>query len=262
MKGQIYFNWIFVIVIGAIMLTFFVGFAIKYKDMQEKKTEVIMLNNLDTAFTNLKSSSFTTSTNINLPLDIGVNCDTNRGYNIFINEKNWIDHLLASKSKLKNNMQVWYQPYEIPFKVTNFYYLIDDSTVKINSIFYDEIIEEIPESFRDKVVSDPNGISIIFLNNNINEGTIDGESYLGKEMLYAGIFSDDYVCFSNNVKNKIEKSILVYQNKAKILSRSGCNYGLILSQLNNLQSNLNYQTVERITQLNRDLASRNCPALF
>ena len=258
MKGQIYFNWIFVIVIGAVMLTFFVGFAIKYKDMQEKKTEVIMLNNLDTALTNLKSSSFTTSTSINLPLDLSVNCDTNKGYNIFINERNWISHLLASKTKLKDKMYIWYQPYEIPFKVTNFYYLIDDSIVKINSNFYNEIVEDMPETFKNKMISDPNGISII---GNINEGTIDGKSYLGKEMLYAGIFSENYTCFYENVKNEIGKSILIYQNKARILSRE-CNYGLILSQLNNLQNSFSYQTVERLTQLNKDLVSRDCPALF
>ena len=258
MKGQIYFNWIFVIVIGAVMLTFFVGFAIKYKDMQEKKTEVIMLNNLDTALTNLKSSSFTTSTSINLPLDLSVNCDTNKGYNIFINERNWISHLLASKTKLKDKMYIWYQPYEIPFKVTNFYYLIDNSIVKINSNLYDDIVEDMPDLFKQRVISDFTGISIV---GNLNEGTINGKPYLGKEMLYAGIFSDDYDCFYENVKKRIETSVLIYQNKAQILSRSRCNYGLILAQLNSLQSS-NYQTVKRIEQLNEDLVSMNCPALF
>ena len=63
-KGEVYFNWIFILVVGAVFLAFFTGFAIKYKDLQEKKTEIIFLNNLDVALTNLQSSSFTTSTNI------------------------------------------------------------------------------------------------------------------------------------------------------------------------------------------------------
>ena len=81
-KGQAYFNWVFIIIIGAVFLAFFTGFAFKYKDMQEKKTEIIILNNLDTALTNLQGSSFTTSTSIELPLDINVNCDDN-GFDIF-----------------------------------------------------------------------------------------------------------------------------------------------------------------------------------
>ena len=135
MKGQIYFNWIFVVVIGAVMLTFFVGFAVKYKDLQEKKTEVVFLNNLDNALTNLQSSSFTTSTNIDLPLDININCSS-AGYSLFIHQKNDVSYLLASKNKLRNKLYIWYEPYEMPFFVTNFYYLIDDRTnIRINSNF-------------------------------------------------------------------------------------------------------------------------------
>src|SRR3989344_1014172 len=259
-KGQAYFNWVFIIIIGAVFLAFFTGFAFKYKDMQEKKTEIIILNNLDTALTNLQGSSFTTSTSIELPLDINVNCDDN-GFDIFINEKNDINHILASRSKLKNRMHIWYQPYEIPFKVTNFYYLTDDSKIRINSDFYDEIVREAPESFRNKIVYDANGINI---EGNINEGSINGVKYLGKEMLFAGIFSDNYQCFYNNFKKKLDETILIYQSKASVLSRSGCSYNLILSKLNMLKNfdDVNYNIADDIGRLNKDLVSSNCPSLF
>jgi hypothetical protein len=249
-------------VIGAVFLTFFVGFAIKYKDLQERKTEIIMLDNLDTALTNLQSSSFTTATNIELPLDIGVNCDVN-GFNIFINEKNNVNYLLASRNKLKNKMYIWYQPYKIPFKVTNFYYLTDDFNVRINvnQNFFEEIKKDMPDIFKNKIINDPTGINI---HGDINEGTVNNIKYLGREMLYAGIFSDNYECFYKNFKKELDKTILIYQNKAVVLSRSGCNYNLILSKLNMLKDfdNVNYDIIDDIDRLNRNLISNNCPSLF
>lgn len=252
-----YFNWIFIIVIGAVFLTFFVGFAVKYKDLQEKKTEIIMLNNLDMALTNLQSSSFTTSTNIDLPLDINVKCDN--GFSIFINEKNSVSHLLASRSNLKDKMYIWYQPYEIPFKVTNFYYLIDNSQIKVNSNF--DVTEGIPDSFKSKIVNDLMGIEVL---GNINEGTVNGVKYLGKEMLHAGIFSEHYQCFYDNFKKELDKAILIYQSKASVLSRSGCNYNPILSKVNMLREfdTVHYDIVEDIDRLNRNLVSNDCPSLF
>jgi len=259
MKGQIYFNWIFVVVIGAVMLTFFVGFAVKYKDLQEKKTEVVFLNNLDNALTNLQSSSFTTSTNIDLPLDININCSS-AGYSLFIHQKNDVSYLLASKNKLRNKLYIWYEPYEMPFFVTNFYYLIDDRTnIRINSNFYNEIIGSMPDSFKQRVSSDPNGILI---QGNVNEGTVNGNRYTGREMLYAAIFSENYNCFYEIVRREFNKAIIIYQNKASLLSKGGCNYNRILSELNNLQNNFNYQTINNIEQMNRDLATANCPVLY
>jgi len=266
-KGELYFNWIFVAVIGAVFLAFFAGFAIKYKDLQEKKTEMIFLDNLDSALTNLQSSSFTTITSIELPLNININCGNN-GYNIFINEKNNVDYLLASESNLKNKVYVWYQPYNIPFKVTNFYYLIDDKiNIAANNVqLINSMKEEMPEEFKSRInVYQGNNLII---NGNENQGNIliDGKNipYLGKEMLYAAMLSNNYSCFYNNVKKELNKAVSIYENKAQILSRSRCNYGLVLSKINMLRdfSNVNYQIITDIDDLNRNLVSMNCPSLF
>ena len=255
-----HFSWIFIVIVGVIILTFFVGFAVKYKDIQEKKTEIVILNNLDTALTNLQGSSFTTSTSIDLLLDINVDCSKG-DFSIFINQKNGVNHLLASKNKLKDKMHIWYQPYEIPFKAANFYYLIDDSEIKVNSNFYDEIAGNMPASFSGRIVRNSNGINI---EGDVNEGTVNGAKYIGKEMMYAAIFSSNYGCFYEGVKKKIDETLLIYQTKAAILNRGGCNYNIILSKLNMLRDfdNVRYSTVEDIERANRELASSGCPVLF
>ncbi|MBU2634489.1 MAG: hypothetical protein KJ674_04560, partial [Nanoarchaeota archaeon] len=151
MRAQVQFNWIFVIIVGALILLFFVGFTIKYKDLQEQKQEIILLNNFDDALKSLERSSFTTSTNLNLIKEVKVSCDEN----VFINTQE-TSNLLFSDEKLKNKILIWYQPYELPFFITNFYYLIDDKKYylvvnndpELNE-FVDDLIDDLPSNFQD-----------------------------------------------------------------------------------------------------------------
>jgi len=267
-KGEVYFNWIFILVVGAVFLAFFTGFAIKYKDLQEKKTEIIFLNNLDVALTNLQSSSFTTSTNIEMPLDVSVNCD-DKGYSIFINENNDVDYIIASKEKLKDKIYIWYKPYRIPFQATNFYYINDDSPLNIftnNIELVNSLKGEMPESFNSRLNVFSGNRFVV--NGDMNKGTIsiDGKNipYFGREMLYATMLSNNYSCFYNNANREINKAISIYENKARILSKSGCNYNLILSKMNLLRNinSADYSIVEDIEKLNKNLISINCPGLF
>lgn len=267
-KGEVYFNWIFILIVGAVFLAFFMGFAIKYKDLQEKKTEIIFLNNLDIALTNLQSSSFTTSTNIELPLDVNINCN-NKGYNIFINENNDADYIIASKEKLKNKIYIWYKPYKIPFQATNFYYITDDNPLNIftnNIELVNSLKNDMPESFSSRLnVFSGNKLII---NGDKNKGTMffEGKNipYLGKEMLYAAVLSSNYSCFYDSVKKEMNEAISIYENKARVLSKSGCNYNLILSKMNLLRdiNSVDYSIVENIEEMNRNLISINCPGLF
>ena len=262
-KGEVYFNWIFIMIVGAIFLVFFAGFAVKYKDLQEKKNEIIILDNLNTALINLQSSSFVTSINVNLPLDVNVACK-NKDFIIFINEENKFDYILASKDKLKNKMYVWYQPYEIPFRVTNFYYLTDDEGVYLQTDsveWINNLILNIPDSFKNKIHVNQGKGKRIDINGDLNSGvvTIDGTSnpYLGKEMLYAAIFSNNYTCFYGRVQDEIDNAVLIYKYKASLLS--GCGYNNLLSQFESIQS---YDDISRIEQLHRNLISGGCLNLF
>ena len=176
-KGEMYFNWVFIVIVGAVFLLFFFGFAVKYKDLQEKKSEIIFLNNFDSALTNLQSSTFTTSTSIEIPIDVSVNCD-NRGYNIFINEKNDVDYIIASEEKLNDKIHIWYKPYKIPFQATNFYYIIDDSlNVLTNNVdLVNSLKGEMPENFKSRInVYQGNKLVI---NGDENKGTISRENYI------------------------------------------------------------------------------------
>jgi hypothetical protein len=262
MKGQAYFNWIFIIVIGAIALSFFVGFAFQYKELQEKKTELIFLNNLDTSFTNLQSSSFSTSTNLKLPLDFSVKCD-NSIFSIFINEKHDVDYIIASKNNIKDNLFIWYKPYSNPFFVTNIYYFTDAEGVNVvtSSQKVKDLVNDMPENFKSKINFDSStGKRIDVVNDKV---IINGVSYdyLGDELIYAAILSDNYPCLVDRFKLKLNEAVITYTTKSNILRRSGCNYNLILSEMNKLNA-FDSSAVDRIENLNRDLISKNCPSLY
>jgi len=262
MKGQAYFNWIFVIVIGAIALAFFVGFAFQYKELQEKKTEIIFLNSLDTSFTNLQSSSFSTSTNLKLPLDFSVRCD-NSSFSIFVNEKHDVDYIIASKNNIKNNLFIWYKPYANPFFVTNIYYFIDTEGIDIvtSSQNVRELVDEMPENFKSKINFDSSdGRRVDVVNDKL---IINGVSYdyLGDELIYAAILSDNYPCLADHFKTKLNDAVVTYTIKSNILRRSGCNYNLILSEMNKLNG-FDSSAIDRIENLNRDLINKNCPSLY
>ena len=75
MKSQSQFNWIFIIIAGAIILAFFVNFALKYKSLQEEKISVELLINLDNALFNLQASPFNTFDVVNVPKDLEITCN-------------------------------------------------------------------------------------------------------------------------------------------------------------------------------------------
>jgi len=262
MKSQIQFNWIFIVIVGAIILLFFTGFAMKYKDLQEQKQEIIFLNNFDKALTNLQSSGFRTSTSLDLPMDINVDCDS-----IYVNERHETSNLFFSSPSLKNDVYIWYYPFEYPFIVTNFYFLIDNVGLTIqtnNPILVNELIDDMPENFKDKV-SLGSGKQVD-IQGDINYGTviINGQSYpyYGKAMLYGALFSNNYGCLLGKVNSRFDNTINSYLNKISLLQRSGCNYGLIYNQLSILKTNKDYSLIQNIEDLNQDLASLNCPVVF
>lgn len=285
MKAQIEFNWIFTIIVGAIILLFFFGFTLKYRDLQEKKQEIILLNNFDNSLKLLEKSSFQTSTDLDLYNEINVRCDNNR---IYLNNEE-TNNIIFSEKNLNNKIFILYQPYKVPFFITNIYYIIGSKRYYIvvnndqdlNS-FVDSLIEELPDDFKNRVVKtnsyNPNDrknryISFIgdadvhiVSDQDYNYGSLiianQEYNYYGREMLYGAIFSEDYGCLLDIVKARMDNAILMYENKINVIKKEGCSYNAILSELENLRQGFDKQKVDNIEELNKNLANLNCPVLY
>jgi len=281
MKSQAQFNWIFVIIAGAIILTFFVSFALKYKSLQDEKLSVELLINFDNALTNLQSTTFTVFDTIEAPKEIEITCSKFR----IENREYDNDKLIFSPKNLKDKIYIYYRQFNFPFKIGNFYYIISPGN-KFFLVHNDQksreyaqaLIDDLPDKFKQNVLSvssrQPNGKNV-FINSNANANDVNiilqdkisiyynNKLYndVNHELVYGAIFSDDFDCVYNKLKQNIDDVILSYPNKLILLQGSNCNYASSIQYLQNLK-NLRYQDTKAVEELNKEMSSRNCPLIY
>jgi len=279
MRGEAEFNWIFVLIAGAIILTFFVSFGFKYKNMQEEKLSIELLINLDNALLNLQSSSFNTFDKVEIPKDVTITCNEFK-----INDKHYKNKkFIFSPKNLKDKIYIWYKPFNFPFKIDNFYYIISPKD-KFYLIYNDEksrefaesLIEDMPDKFKDNVkaknTKQSNGKNIfinlegdfkIILNNDKIDLAIKNKNYedVNQELVYGAIFSEDFDCNYKKIKSLMENIIETYKKKLITLQSSTCNYASIPIYLTKLKD-LKLIDTKAVDELNNNLASINCPVLY
>lgn len=301
-KAQInlQFNWIFVIIVGAIIIAFFTGFAIKYKGLQEEKGDIELINSLDNTLTQLQSSYFSTKSILDIKSEFKFKCDSN-GVNINVGNKKYsINNMIFSSGDMNGKITVWYVPYKMPFKIANFYY-IAPKNMKISLIsrgdtqeFAEQLQMEIQKYFpnvdivsnvgmvnegkvvliSERGVSEMDGswvsnidesLVVVVPNENLYEGkvVVKGENYdyLGFAMLYGAIFAEDYGCVLEGFDELRGDVIDVYIRKAGLIQKSGCNYGGLLESLREFKENPSYELSLQLEKINKNIGGK-CMPLF
>jgi hypothetical protein len=299
-KGQLHvpFQWVFVLIGGAVILAFLLGFAIKYRDLQENKGDVELLTSLDVALTKLQSSYFPTKTEITVSSDFQTGCD-DASVKIKVGGKEYAtENLIFSSGLMKGKISVWYVPYKMPFKIANFYYLLPKSRkIYILSDAYgdtlaDEVYEELKENFEGVVRveaeseavdgrvayfarSAPRSIKegwvVIVPGENKYEGEIveskggknEKSRYIGIQMVYGAIFSENYNCLASKVMERTKIISEVYANKAKIIQKGkgGCGYPGFAINLTDFGAEPSYGKAQELEKLNKNIGGR-CLPLF
>ena len=139
------FNWIFVIVAGSIILSFFILFTFKYIELQEKRQDVdtvrffggkvigagsrLQVGSGGAAVDSNEQEGLRFGYNVNL----GYRCNGNESL-ILVNqgETAWYklqDEVVFMDNSMKvNALDLWVLPWNYPFYVTNFIYLGDPRT--------------------------------------------------------------------------------------------------------------------------------------
>ena len=267
MKSQAEFNWIFIIIAGAIILAFFTGFAFKYKALQEEKISVQLLTRLDNTLSSLKSSPFRTLDKINLPNEINITCN-----DIIVNgEKFRTNNLLFSQGTLSKEMIIYYRPFKLPFKIADFY-LITDSSKKYNLVYDSStqnyvvsLINDLPDDLQTKfsysTTEKTNQINVRVTNLNNNKLRVNNqEIYKNDDLVLAAIFSNEFNCMNEKVQLELNKVVQVYEDKALTINQDTCNYTPFLTYLDRLKDDYSYSS--SIEDLNDNLAATNCPVLY
>ncbi|MFH0979044.1 MAG: hypothetical protein V1837_07135 [Candidatus Woesearchaeota archaeon] len=136
---EVQFNWIFVLIVGAIILSFFVGIVLKQKDVSIKTIGVKLAYDLETITTGAEVSKETAQI-IKVP-DLGISFSSKgclRQYTIGTGTKQYKEKVIFAPDRIEGTeLLSWTLPWYMPYRNTNFllfssrylrYILVNDET--------------------------------------------------------------------------------------------------------------------------------------
>jgi len=269
---QISFQWLFAIIVGAIIL-FLAIYAVSKFSSTNEATSGTKINAQLSALLNPLESSFETSkiTPLNLGTETRIYplCDSDGGFgiqSIKTSQKSfnkWSTPGIGSNVKnrylfLENpvqgkNFYVFSKPFEFPFKITDLMYIISENDnycfKNAPSNIKEEIIQLKPKSIFIEDCPD-NSIKVCFnmgvcdINVNTNSNYVQKNNtimYFEEDsLMYATIFSPKqyYECQLNRLISREKILIDIYIEKADIISNQKC-YSSIKNELIELKNLLN-----------------------
>ena len=162
-RGQIgvHFHWIFVLIAGAIILTFFVSIVIKQKDISEQRIAGKAISGLDQIFSasGVTEDTFNKIDIPNIQLEFACRGDFSE-YSIIKTglNRNLGTEILFSPNFVKgDSVFIWTLPWSMPFRIDNFliitspevrYIFLYDSDKEYEaSIIYDDLPAPITKEF-------------------------------------------------------------------------------------------------------------------
>jgi len=288
---EIQFNWIFVLIIGGIILVFFIGIAEKQKSVSEGKVSIKVRSDIKTILTGIRASTDTASIIDLIGKEISYNCE---GYSVQGINPTQVG-ISFSPSKIKGfKVMAWSKDWSMPYRVSNFL-MVTSPDIKYIIIGTSDIARELnnslPPNFLTKgnnkqtllnkeLSGDTNDIKndgnyrvrFVFFNHNptgseglsninsmedseVSAINIVGNSlegfgelkfykkkgnnwenfphsisyYLGKESLFAAVFTEDYKSYNCNMQKAFKHLSIVsdiYIRRTNSLVRSYQNAGV------------------------------------
>lgn len=296
---MITFKFILSIIVGVLILAFFINFAYNHIATEEKLSALELINYLDLKL-DILSTSTSSYTQFNLGKKENLNFLCDKLLISYNKEQDStpVDKIISSPAVLKEKeLQLWTSTWFFPFKITNFYFIsnkkinffIEDQNLRSNlpTIFNiyslqstSEILEKAKTSDKTIAVfsSQPRELQELLKNNikvisilNENQLTFYPEAkttaYLGNEMLYLAIFSQDYEtyeCLKQKAIKKLAQLSAIYKQKSTLLrskTKQECSfiYSQLSSSLDNFPNSLDKESIET---LNSELSSNDCPTIY
>jgi len=200
---EVQFNWIFILIVGAIILMFFVGVTLWYKDNEERKIAADIMSKLKAATTGASVSSRTAS-EMEIPkIGLLFTCDPDEcsdygcssGFQfegVGIPKDTSMD-ILFTQNKIESDfLHTWTQEWKTPYKVTNFLYFSSPSTS------FNIIHDAGSQAFAEEVFSTLRKNSFVTFGVTNNPGAIQ---YRNEELVR-------YVYFFNPANPSVSPSVL------------------------------------------------------
>ena len=276
-KGQmIQFNLIFVIIVGVIILAFFLFFTSKYIDMQNKKEAAEIGRDINNIMRGLQSTTQHKNLTIAFDFDLRVGCNDIGINNKYIQD---VDSIFFGSNGPGRKIVFWSKEFGEPFRVANVIYLIDNTKkyYSSDSSFFNSNFVNIGDasnydvgvffggscpgsSFDDRKIVCVEG-------NNIN---IDGQNFplVDEAVIYGAAFSEvqQFNCSLQKLKSKWINLVDIYAKKNEL--SSGC-MGVrqqlddsLINLKNNLESGIYDYDYDGLDTLNTRLYSSGCAVVY
>ncbi len=179
---ELHFNWIFVLIAGAVIFAFFITIVNKQREFSEIKSSGTIITNLESILTGAQVSTRTVNI-IDMPkVDIGFECNR---YFIGSVPKQIKSNVVFAPGLLKGKTMItWTTDWNTPYRVTNFLYITDPqlryiivfdaSTEAVAKKVFDELPKEISKEVVDVAdigdLVDKNNykVKFVFMVNDVN----------------------------------------------------------------------------------------------
>jgi len=125
---EVQFNWIFILIAGAVILAFFFSVVQKQRDISEQKLSLSLLNEFD-AITTGASVAKGAAQRVDLPrAGIDFSCDScNCQFNIDQFARNYDDKIIFAPKHIEGKDVVfWTLDWQVPYRAANFLYATND----------------------------------------------------------------------------------------------------------------------------------------
>ena len=276
-KAMIQFNWIFILIAGAIFLAFFVAFTFRYSSIQEEKTRLEILQNLDIAIANLQASPFKTTTSLNFPMATTFLCSPQP---LSIEDTQYpTSNLIIAPQPLFKEAILASFPLKAPFKLTPFTIILPRNPqyviVAPDSEFSQQLKEDLallPITFQENA-QEEQGKTYFYLNQqkknriSFTDSTITfpGKQplpYYSNAHLYALLFSSQPECSQEKILKQLQQQTQQLLRKLQLLESPTCSYSIMQEKLSSFLNNHSRENQAAIIQANKALINQNCPGVF
>lgn len=217
-KGQIeiQFNWIFVIIIGAIILGFFITFIFSQQKTSEQKVSATVAKHFETIISSTNQKLGTVKTYTTPQLSVTFECDEREGiYHYSVGDvkaKDTKHELIFSSEKLTGTkIYTWTEKWSVPYQVATFLYITNDRE------HFSFVQQENPPTPYEKDVYEyfPKNFSVSLINKTGNSNSFENipTTSLNKQV-YTYILIE-----SNNNNNlpELEEFVQVQDDRVRII---------------------------------------------
>jgi len=168
---ELQFNWIFILIAGAVILAFFFSVVQKQRALSEEKLSITLATQMDAIFTGAIESKGTTQILATPQPGIAFACTNvcDCFYRIGTKSTEFRDKLLFAPAFIKDeDARAWSVEWKLPFRVANFllltnprviYYLVYDAGDQLSAQLYQRISKALPKEINMQAFSSLGAVS-------------------------------------------------------------------------------------------------------